>query len=425
MTLRYLKQRLPNGITIASAKLPGMESVSLGIWVKAGGRYEKKEKAGISHFLEHLLFKGTEARSCTDLKQAIEGIGGSFNAFTGEEFTCYLVKVLGRYLPISVDILSDMVLHATLPEEEIEKERRVILEEIKMEMDMPMHFVNELLNGLLWPRHPLGMELAGTPGTVRAIQRTDLLGYRDFYYHPKNLFVIACGAIRHQQLVEEVRKHLLRIPGKRPSSFRRVNAHPPKASTKFVFKKTAQTHLALGLPGLNRDHPDQYALSLLNVVLGGNMSSRLFHEVRENRGLAYEIGSHLRRFHDTGAFVINAGVDAKKAPESIEVILRELEKVKEEEVSKEELHRAKEYYMGQLCLALEDTSDHMLWIGESLVTMGRAVRPEEVLKKIEGIEPAELKEVARRLFRNDVLQFALIGPQSERERNRMRRILKG
>jgi len=425
MTIQYLKEKLPNGMTVVSAKLPGMESVSLGIWVKVGGRYEKKEKAGISHFLEHLLFKGTEKRSCADLKQAIEGIGGSFNAFTGEEFTCYLVKVLGKYLPISIEILSDMIFHATLPEEEIEKERMVILEEIKMEMDMPMHFVNELLNTLLWPKHPLGMELAGTPETVRAMRRTDLVDYRNFYYHPKNLFVIACGAVHQRHLVEGVKKHVSRVPGKRPSSFMEVGPRPPKASAKLVFKKTAQTHLALGLPGLKRDHPDQYALSLLNVVLGGNMSSRLFHEVRENRGLAYEIGSHLCRFHDTGAFVINAGVDAKKAPESIKVILGELEKVKSEEISQSELRRAKEYYIGQLLLALEDTSDHMLWMGESLVTLGRTVHPSEAVKKVGGIKAGELKEVARRLFRHDVLQFAAIGPQNEKERRRIKRILLG
>lgn len=421
----YNRHHLPNGVTIASVRLPGMESVSLGVWVKVGGRYEKKAKAGISHFLEHLLFKGTETRSCTDLKEAIEGIGGTFNAFTGEEFTCYLVRALGKHLSTGVEVLSDMVLHATLTDEDIEKERRVILEEIKMEMDVPMHFVHELLNQLLWPEHPLGMELAGTPETIRALRRRDIVAYRDFYYNPKNIFVIAAGAVDHGRLVREVRKHFSKVSGKRPSFFLKVTRRSPKVAMHFAFKKTAQTHLAMGLPALRRNHPDQRALSLLNVILGANMSSRLFQEVRENRGLAYEIGSHISRFHDTGALVIGAGIDAKKADESVRVILGELEKLKKERVGKEELHRAKEYYRGQLLLGLEDTTDHMLWMGESLVTLNRLMRPKEILNKIARTTPEEMRSIARRIFQNRSLKLALIGPQKEKDRKRIRKVIQG
>ncbi len=424
MRPRYERTKLSNGMTIASARMNGMESVSLGIWVKVGGRYETPNRAGISHFLEHLLFKGTKTRSCTDLKEAIEGVGGSFNAFTSEEYTCYLVRVLGKYLPVSVDILSDMVLHATLPDEEIEKERMVILEEIKMDMDIPMHFVGELLSGLLWPKHPLGMELAGTPETVRSIRRRDLAEYKDSYYHPKNIVVVGCGDLSHRRLVQEVRKYFSTITGKRPSVFKRTTSFP-NSSTKFVFKKTAQTHLALGLPALPREHPDHYALSVLNVVLGGNMSSRLFQQVRENRGLAYEISSHLRRFDDTGAFIVNAGVDARKTPESVSVILQELEKVKKDPVSKGELRRAKDYYVGQLLLSLEDTADHMFWMGESLTTLGRSFDLRDILKKISKVDAGDLKGVARRLFRNEFLQLAAIGPQKENEKRQIKRIIRG
>jgi len=420
----YRRHRLPNDVTIASVQLPGMKSVSLGIWVKVGGRYEKKKLAGISHFLEHLLFKGTEKRSCTDLKQAIEGIGGSFNAFTGEEFTCYLVKVVGKHLSVAVDILSDMVLHATLSKEEIEKERMVILEEIKMEEDIPMHYVHELLNRLLWPNHPLGMELAGTPKTIRSMRREDLLAYRDAYYHPKNIFVVAGGAIGHGDLVREVRKHFAKVSGNRPtSSFQRVKPRSPRLATHFAFKETAQSHLAMGLPALRRNHPHQHALGLLNVVLGANMSSRLFQEVRENRGLAYEIGSHLRRYHDAGALVIDAGVDSKKADQSVKVILGELEKLKKELIDLEEFHRAKEYYTGQLLLALEDTTDHMLWMGESLVSLNRMTTPQEVLQRVSKTTVEEVRNMARAIFQNRSLKLALIGPQKGRDRKKVKEVI--
>ena len=421
----YQRNRLSNGVTVASVALPGMESVSIGVWVKVGGRYETHGKAGISHFLEHLLFKGTETRSCTDLKEAIEGIGGSFNAFTGEEFTCYLVKVIGKHLPISIDILSDMVLHATLTDEDIEKERLVILEEIKMEEDIPMHFVHELLNRLLWPHHPLGMELGGTPSTVRSIRRKDLLAYRDFYYNPRNIFVIAAGAVNHRRLVKEVQKHFSAVSGKRPSVFLKVKPHARRIATHFTFRKTAQTHFAIGLPGLRRDHSGQTALGLLNVVLGANMSSRLFQEVRENRGLAYEIGSHVRRYHDTGALVIDAGVDAKKADESVRVILGELEKLKKEWIGREEFNRAKEYYTGQLLLGLEDTTDHMLWIGESLVTLNRITTSKDILKKVSLTKPEDVRAMARLVFQNRGLKLALIGPQKEKDRKRIRKVIRG
>lgn len=423
MKTTYRTQHFSNGLTVSSIALPGMESVSLGIWVKVGGRYETPKKAGISHFLEHLLFKGTENRTHTDLKEAIEGIGGTFNAFTGEEYTCYFVKVLGKHLSVGIDILSDMVLRASLQKEEIEKERLVILEEIKMEEDIPAHFVNELLSHLLWPNHPLGTELAGTPKTIRSIRREDLVTFRDSHYHTRNIFVVACGAVRHDHLVREVKNYFLNAPRKRTSVFVKAKPHPPRVAVHFAFKETAQTHLAMGLPALRRGHRDHPTLSILNVVLGANMSSRLFQEVRENRGLAYEIGSHLRRFSDTGALIINAGVDSKKAPESIEVILGELEKLKREKVGREEFRRSKEYYTGQLLFALEDTTDHMIWVGESLVTLNRLVTPKEVLGRIAKTTPAEVMRLAKQVFRKKFLKLALIGSQRKADRKKIRRMV--
>ena len=419
MKVTYRRTELDNGLKIVSAPLQGMNSIAIGIWAKVGGRYEAKQKAGISHYLEHLLFKGTKSRSCMEIKQAIEGVGGSFNAFTGEEYTCYYVKARAKYLSLATEILSDMVLHATLAQEEIEKERGVILEEIKMEMDMPMHFVNELLNGLLWPGHPLGMELAGTPETVGQIRRPDLVGHRDDYYHPANLFVVAAGALRHEEVVRLSRRFFDRIPAKRPSRFQETTVSSKGPVTKFQFKKTAQTHLSIGLHGLPRRHPDEYVLALLHIILGANMSSRLFQEVRENRGLAYEIGTHLRRFTDTGAFVISAGVEATKAAQALCVILKELKKISRSSVPKAELDRAKEYFIGQTTLGLEDTMDHMLWLGEPLVTLDRLYTSEEVLRAVKRVEPGDLRRVARALFREKALHLAIIGPQNGKDRKKI------
>ena len=423
MKVPYRRTEFDNGLKLVSAHLPAMSSVAVGIWAQVGGRYESKKRAGISHYLEHLLFKGTKTRSCMQIKQAIEGVGGSFNAFTGEEFTCYYVKARAKYLPLSFEILSDMVLHATLANEDVEKERGVILEEIKMEMDIPMHFVNELLNTLLWPNHPLGMELAGTAETVGKIRRSDLVCHRDDYYHPANLFVVAAGALRHEDLLRQARRFFLRFPAKSPSRFEKARVIPKGPVTKFQFKKTAQTHLSIGLHGLPRQHPDEYALGLLHVLLGANMSSRLFQEVRENRGLAYEIGTHLRRFTDTGAFLINAGVEASKTVEAISVILKELKKVARRSVPKAELDRAKEYFIGQTLLALEDTMDHMLWLGEPLVTLNRLYTVEEVLRSVKRVQAGDIRRVAHSIFSQEALHLAMIGPQKDKDRKKIEEVL--
>jgi len=270
----------------------------------------------------------------------------------------------------------------------------------------------------------LGMDLAGSPKTVQGITRKDLLHYRDAYYHPKNLTVVACGAVYHNALVQKIKRHFLHVRGKRPSRFLKAKQFLPRIAGRFVFKETAQTHLALGLPGLRREHPDQRKLGLLNVVLGANMSSRLFQEVRENRGLAYEISSHLRRFADTGALIIGAGVDSKRAHESIRVILNELTRLKSELVGKEEFQRAKEYYTGQLLMSLEDTLDHMVWLGESFVTLGRVVTPQEILEKVKRVQVNDVRKMARQVFQNRFVKLAVIGPQKRRDQKRIQEVIR-
>lgn len=399
--------------------MPKMESVSVGIWIGCGGRYEDAKRAGISHFLEHIVFKGTKKRTGRELKQAIEGIGGSFNGFTAEEFTCYLVKVLNKHMPLALDVLSDMALNPLLKREDIERERGVILEEIRMYRDIPMHFVHEILDSLLWPGQPLGMPLAGTAESVSSITRDMLRDYKNAHHNPSNMIIVVTGAFKEGSLVPIITRFFKKISKGAQSSFLPARASQVKAQAKIVFKKTEQMHVALGVHSFKRNHPDRYALSLLNIILGGNMSSRLFHELREKRGLAYEIGSQVKRYKDAGAFIVHAGIDNKKLIETVELILKELSLMKKALVKDDEFNRAKEYYRGQLLLALEDTMDYMLWLGEGFILHDRLRTPNEILKQVDKVTPHDLRRVANKVFNTRDLNLALIGPIEDKMRKKI------
>lgn len=420
----YQRTILDNGLRVITHSMPAVESVALGIWIGTGGRYENKKITGISHFLEHLLFKGTKKRSTRQIKQSIEGVGGSLNAFTSEEVTCYFVKILGKHLSLSLDVLTDMVLNATLPPLEIEKERTVIIEEIKMYLDLPGHYVGELLDQLFWPNHPLGRFLAGSPETVTAIKRKDIKEYKDRFYNPRNIVIAVCGNVEHDRLLSDVNKYCSKLkPGVRGrfQPAEKGKEHPPQ--THFYFKETEQTHLSLGVHAFKFDHPDKYILTLLHIILGANMSSRLFQEVRERRGLAYQISSHLKRYQDTGAFVVNAGVDNTKVSRAIGVILGELTKIANKDVTPGELCRAKEFCVGQLLLGLEDTMDYMLWIGDRESSRGKSINPAEIIKEVNKVSVADIRRVATKLFRSHKLNLALIGPIKDKGKKEIKKIL--
>lgn len=382
----------------------------MAVWVKTGGRYESQKLTGVSHFLEHMLFKGTRKRSIRQIKEEIEGVGGVLNAFTGEEATCYFAKILKRYYSKALDVLSDMVMNATVPQEELVKERTVILEEIKMYQDLPSHHVHDLLGELLWPNQPLGRALAGTPETVSRMTRADILGYKKNYYHNSNILVSVSGDIAH----EEVLGRLAALyPGKKPqkqSRFVVAENLQVKPRTHFFEKKTEQTHLVIGLHALPRLHPDRYKLGLLHVMLGANMSSRLFEEVREKRGLAYEIKSNIAAYQDAGAFTVSAGVETKKTGRAVGVILKELAKVRKTLVRADELRRAKDYFMSQVYMGVEDTLDHLLWAGEKFLCSEELPDKEEIRRQVESVTAEDIRTVSRQVFRTQGLNFALIGP---------------
>lgn len=401
---------LDNGLKVVTESMSQMESVAIGAWICAGGRYENPKNSGISHLLEHLLFKGTITRDMMKIKQEIEGRGGSFNGFTSEEHTCYLVKVLAKDARLGVDILSDMILNSRLAEEEVQKEKSVIMEEINMYKDIPSHYVHELLAEMMWPDQPLGMPLAGTVESVKALTRQDILSYRARYYNPANMLLIGTGRIDIESLVAMSEEYLAVAKGIAVSKFDKVKLEQKAAVLKINSKDTEQTHIALGFHALDRFHADRHAFSLANIILGANMSSRLFHIVRDELALCYEISSSTRRYDDCGAFVVSAGVDNKKLVKAIEVILNELGRMKVDPVSADELKRAKEYYKGQLLFALEDTMSHMLWLGEKIVSGEKDFSVKSILKNIEKIKPQDLIRVSREILREDKMNLAVIGP---------------
>lgn len=419
----YHRTELPNGIRILSAPRPEAESVSVGFWMGVGGRYEGARVSGISHFLEHLLFKGTRARSSRQIKEAIEGTGGVINAFTDEEFTCALVKVQPKNLGVGVEILSDMVRQPQLDPREIERERAVVLEEIRMYRDLPMQFVQEMLNNLLWPDHPLGRDVAGTPESLRRIRRQDLARFQRRFYTPRNIVVAACGRLSHRALVEQVTRLWARVPPGRRSTCRRAVQRQRRPRLKVQVKETEQTHFSLGFHAFPRNHPQVHALSLLNVALGGNMSSRLFQRVREDRGLAYEIGSQVKRYRDTGLFSVSAGVEHKHLAPCLQVVLRELKRVRREPVSPKEFEQTMEYLTGQILFALEDTMEHMCWIGESEMLLGRVDPVEVILDQVAGVRRGDLTRTARTLLRPEHLSLAVIGPVKPAAQRRVGRLL--
>jgi predicted Zn-dependent peptidase len=412
--MTYKLTALENGLRVLTVPMVNRESAAVAVWVKAGGRYEPRKISGISHFLEHMMFKGTPARNTRQIKEEIEGVGGVLNAFTGEEMTCYFAKLLKQYYPRALDVLSDMVLHSTLPADELAKERTVILEEIKMYRDVPSHHVHDLMGELLWPDQPLGRTLAGSPETVSRMTRADMLKYKKGYYHNSNILVSVSGDVDHDEVLARIAGIYKTRRPEKPFAFVAAKSAQAKPRTHYYEKATEQTHLVIGFHALSRMHPDRYKLGLLHVMLGANMSSRLFEEVREKRGLAYEIKSGITGYQDAGSFTVSAGVETKKTVRAVAVIMKELAKVRKSFVKPGELRRAKDYFMSQVSLGAEDTLDHLLWAGEKALCSGELPDKAEIRREIETTTPADIRRVAQGIFRTENLNLSLIGPVPEK-----------
>jgi predicted Zn-dependent peptidase len=409
----YNVSQLAGGVRVTTAEMPQMESVSVGIWVGVGGRYEPERYCGISHFIEHLLFKGTRRRTAKQISQTVEGIGGYINAFTGEESTCYYAKAGHRYLDTLVDVLTDLYLHPRFAAADIEKERQVIKEELRTYHDQPDHYVHELLTENLWPGHPLGRSLTGTVESLDAIDREALVGYKRTKYVPANTIVAVAGRCRHDEVAGRIEQALPVSGNSRPPRFLPARSRQRAPRLRFVQKPVEQAHLAIGIRGCSRYDSRRFAQKLLSVILGENMSSRLFQVIRERHGLAYSIQSATSYFADTGAFVVSAGLDAKQLGRALRLVMRELKKISEQPPSVLELRRAKDYAIGQMRLGLESTNNQMMWIGDHLQSYGRIHTPEEVEKNVEAVSVDDIQAMARELFRDNRLNAAVISPDKD------------
>jgi len=402
--------RLPNGLTVATAEMPHMASVSLGLWVGVGGRYEPRELNGVSHFIEHLLFKGTKKRSAKEISQAVEGIGGYLNAFTGEESTCFYSKARHDHFDDLLDVLVDMFLNSKFDPLEIEKERSVIKEELAMYLDQPQHHVQELLNETLWPDQPLGRPLTGTEKTLDSMARADLLGFRRTNYVTGATLLAAAGNLAHKRVVKAVARYVPRfLTGRRPRFIPADNGQS-RPHLRLFTKRTEQTQLALGIRTCSRHDEHRFALRLLNTLLGENMSSRLFQVVREDRGLAYNIYSSLSFFDDAGDLVISAGLDTDNVSKTLKLILRELRRLAEAPPAASELRHARDYVIGQIDLSLENTESQMMWLGEQLLGYGKIIPASEIKRRLAQVTAGEIRAVARDFFRSERLNLALVSP---------------
>jgi len=324
------------------------------------------------------------------------------------------VKTLSQHLDLAADVLSDMILNSSLRKEDIEKERRVIFEELRMYLDLPMQHVHDLLDELIWPEHPLGRSLLGTYKTIGAVQRNDLLRLKDQFHRPNNIIVACCGNVDHDHFIETIDALFKRCRSRKIAPFKKTGPALPKLRTNFYHKATEQTHICLGVRALSRRHPQRYALSLLSTILGGNMSSRLFNEIREKRSLAYEIGTSIKQYADTGSFFIHAGIDNRKVKEAISVIMGELKKIKKASVTKREFSMAKEYYKSGLLMSLEHTMSSMLFLGEQIASVGKIDTMEKILQDLDKVDIDMVNQVADRLFSDRSLKLAIIGPQDEK-----------
>ncbi|MBM3248742.1 MAG: insulinase family protein [Candidatus Omnitrophica bacterium] len=418
----YKKTVLKNGLRVVTNDMPQRQTASLGIWIGVGGRYENSHNKGIAHFLEHLVFKGSKKYSNRQIKESLEGVGGNLNGFTSEEMTCYLVKIPATYLELALKVLSDMALNPLLKPQDVEKERAVIAEEIRMYRDLPAHLVQDELDKLMWPNHPLGLNIAGTEESVDKISRAQILDFQNYYYTPANIVVAACGNLKHEKLVSLSNGIFDGKAKEEDLGFKKVMLSQREPQISLFSKDTEQTHVSIGFHSLRRGDPDRHVLGLLNVILGANMSSRLFNEVREKRGLVYAISSFARRFYDAGAFTVHAGTDHKKFVEVIKVVLTELNKIRKSKPSISELKRAKEYYIGQLTMELEDTLDHMIWLGESTMALNRTYAYDQILDQIKKINLDDILRISNIIFKNQNMNLAVVGPGIEKSKKEIQKI---
>lgn len=406
------KSVLPNGLKIVTEHIDSIKSISAGIWVKTGSRHETDKQAGITHFLEHMLFKGTENRSSFEIAQSMESVGGYLNAFTSTEYTCYYARCLDSKLKDAMDVLSDMVRHSTFPEEEMQKEKNVVLEEMKMYKDSPDDFILEEFSNQIFPEHPIGRPVLGFEDTVVSFTREGLFDYINHRYNPDNLLVAVAGNVDHDEVVQLVSQLL-----NHRTSETTVNEPQPispyKVTQKELTRAIEQTHMILGRRALNYDHPDKYLLLLANTILGGGMSSRLHQNIREKYGYCYSIGPFNQSFLDSGLFGVYIGTDADYVPHVRELIIKEFRRLQDEKVGEKELQEAKAHLKGKLLLSQENTSNRMTRMAKSEIYFNRYITLDELVENIDAVNSENLQTFAVEFFDPEMYSETLLVPEKK------------
>jgi predicted Zn-dependent peptidase len=404
---RIRRETFANGLRLVTEAMPHVRSVSIGVWLTRGSRHEPGDESGIAHFVEHMLFKGTDTRSAEDIAQQVDSIGGQLDAFTSKEYAGYYVKVLDEHLPLAMDILTDLVSRPVFAPEDIEREKKVVLEEIKMVEDTPDDLVHEIFAEAYWNGHALGRPILGTPDSVSRLDQATLQRYFRDAYVAGNFVVVAVGNLEHDAVKALVEQAFASTP----ASGSAIAADPPVVapSVQIRQKELEQSHVCLGTTGLPQNHPDRYAAYALNTVLGGSMSSRLFQNVREKRGLAYAVFSSMSSYQDVGALSIYAGCGNDVVGELVDVVIGEIRRLKLEPLPDDELRRAKDHLKGSLMLNLESTSSRMSHHARQEIYRDRADTLDELLASIERVSIQDVQRLAERFFDGDSLGVTVLG----------------
>jgi predicted Zn-dependent peptidase len=392
-----VKEILENGLTLITESMPDVRSVAIGVWVKRGSRHESPEACGVSHFIEHMVFKGTKTRSAERIAAEVDSIGGYMDAFTAKEYASFHLKVLDEHLPLAAEILGDIVQNPLFDPAEMAKEKKVIFEEINMVEDTPDDLVMEMFAGAFWPHHPLGRPILGTKRTVSRFHREDLFTHFSRVYHPANIVIAAAGHLEHSATAALVRRHFSGLRGAKTPG----NGRPPSVATRTVVRskrELEQVHVCLGARAYPQAHPDRYACYVLNTVLGGSMSSRLFQNVREKRGLVYSISSGLTSYSDAGLLSVYAGTSLGSAPEVIRLTVEEIRRLRGERIPAVELRRAKDHLKGGLLLSLESSGARMSHIARHEIYFGRQLPLDEILEGIEATSADDVQRTAAAIF---------------------------
>jgi predicted Zn-dependent peptidase len=409
----YHKTTLPNGLRILSSNMPHTRSVCIALFIGVGSRYESDREAGTSHYIEHLLFRGTQLHPLArDISEAIEGVGGILNGATDKELTFYWCKVTRPHFAAAATVLVDMLRNSLFRLEDIEKERQVIVEEIHMAKDSPSQQVGLLIDTLLWPGHPLGRDIAGTVESVNSLGRDHLLGYLGAKYTPKNTLMAITGGVTHEEVLEIVNRLLGDWHNPSPAATFAPYSETVVERLKIEKRDTEQAHLCLALPGISISHPKRFHLDLLNVILGEGMSSRLFSEIRDRLGLAYGISSFVEHYLDSGSLTVAASVDRNNLEQAVRAILEQLELLKNG-FPEAEIHKAREISKGRLLLRMEDSRNVAGWLGGQEMLTGQILTLDEVINQIDAITAQELQSVAAELINPEKMRLAVVGPLSE------------